>query len=130
MTSRVLHGVTIHQLEHGIQSVHRGRFLSVALHPDEFEAMYEYILRYAAGSDMRRYRDLPGRIEGVIQIGERSIPVINFAVRLEVVGKRKESDSRVVVLNRDNPALGLVVNDVPGIMKKLRELLRKPSDAA
>jgi len=56
----------------------------------------------------------PGFVEGVIEVRERVIPVVDLKKRLGV-GKGEETKRRIVILDLDEP-LGVIVDDISKVL--------------
>jgi len=57
----------------------------------------------------------PGFVEGVIEVRERVIPVVDLKKRLGV-GKGEETKRRIVILDLDEQSLGVIVDDISKVL--------------
>lgn len=61
--------------------------------------------------------NMPSHIEGIINLRDRVIPVIDLKKSFGYAGSEKGEDSRLLILDLDNMLAGIIVDDVSEVMK-------------
>ncbi len=94
-----------------------GQFVVFRLGDNEFAVAIEQVQEILVLGPLARVPKTPRFIEGVINVRGKIIPVLNLSKRLEIPGRDRDQDTRIVVAEVAEQTVGMIVDMVTEVVK-------------
>lgn len=102
------------------------RLVAVRLGPEDFGLDVMKVFEVVRVPEVRRVPRAPEFVEGVAEVRKTVVPVIDLRKRFGLPQAETGPDTRLVVVGLGDQRVGLVVDDVPGVLEISAESVSAP----
>ncbi len=99
------------------ENTQKGRYLLFSLGNETYAIEIEYITEIVVLQDIIKVPNLPGFIEGVINLRGSVISVMNMRSRFQMDEKRFDDRTCIIVINVNDFMIGLIVDTVNEVLE-------------
>jgi purine-binding chemotaxis protein CheW len=102
------------------------QFVVFRLGDNDFAVPIEQVQEILVFTPLARIPKVPGFIEGIINVRGKIIPVVNLCERLNLSGRPRDQETRIVVVEVAEQTVGMIVDMVTEVAKLPPKAIEPP----
>jgi len=112
------------------EDTQKGRFLTFKLGEESFGLEIKYVTEIVGIQPITKIPEVPNYVKGIINLRGAVVPVVDLHLRLSIAEDEAEANEKIIIIEMDNIAAGMLVDDVDEIKGLNKEEIATLPDLA